>query len=129
MVGAGFDAGAVRPWDAGCCDSGGWALRTRQAKDTVPSGRLPASAAAPKAAARPTPRQARKRGTFTQTAEEMILSLLKGRKAMTTSQLAAAWKKAGRGGAVDNALSRMVKAKLLKRKSLGGKLGSEYRAG
>lgn len=84
----------------------------------------------PKApAAKPAPRKAGKRGTFKQTAEEMILSLLKGRKVLTTSQLAAAWKKAGRGSTVDNALSRMVKAKQLKRKPLGGKKGSEYRAG
>ena len=85
------------------------------------------SKAAP--AVKPAPRQTGKRGTFKQTAEEMILSLLKGRKAMTTSQLAAAWKKAGRGGTVDNVLSKMVKAKKLKRKPLGGKKGSEYRAG
>ena len=70
----------------------------------------------------------RKRRAFKQTAGEMILGLLKGRKALTTGQLAAAWKKAGRGGAVDNALSRMVAAKALKRKPLGGKKGSEYRA-
>jgi hypothetical protein len=58
----------------------------------------------------------------------MILSSLKGRKTLTTQELAAAWAKAGRGGAVDNALSRMVKAKKLKRKPLGGKLGSAYAA-
>src|ERR1035437_2547238 len=69
-----------------------------------------------------------KRGTFKRTAEEMILSLLKGRKAQPTSQLAAAWKKERRGGSVDNALSRMVKAGKLKRKPLGGKKGSAYRA-
>ena len=70
----------------------------------------------------------RRRGTFKQTAEEMILSLLKGRRVLTTSQLAAAWKKSGRAGPVDNTLSLMVKAKKLKRKPLGGKNGSEYRA-
>ena len=68
-----------------------------------------------------------KRGVYKQTAEEMILSLLQGRKALPTRQLAAAWKKAGRGGAVDNVLSNMVKAKKLTRKPLGGKQGSEYR--
>ena len=67
-------------------------------------------------------------GKFRLTAEEMILSLVKGRRVLTTRQLAAAWKKEKRGGAVDNALSRMVKAKKLKRKPLGGKKGSEYRA-
>jgi DNA-binding transcriptional regulator YiaG len=70
----------------------------------------------------------RRRGTFKQTAEEMILSLLKARRVLTTSQLAAAWKKSGRAGPVDNTLSLMVKAKKLKRKPLGGKKGSQYRA-
>jgi DNA-binding transcriptional regulator YiaG len=84
------------------------------------------AAAGPKAGGAPAGR--RKRGTFAQTAEEMILGLLSGRKALTTTQLAAAWKNAGRGGAVDNTLSRMVKARKLKRTSLGGKKGSEYRA-
>ena len=70
--------------------------------------------------------QRRKRGVFQQTAEAMILWLLKGRKVLTTGDLGSAWKKAGRGGAVDNTLSRMVKAKKLRRKPLGGKKGSEY---
>src|ERR1035437_2140649 len=80
------------------------------------------------APAQPAGQKPRKRGTFKRTAEEIILSLLKGRKALTTSQLAAAWKKERRGGSVDNALSRMVKAGKLKRKPLGGKKGSAYRA-
>ena len=71
----------------------------------------------------------RRRGTFKQTAEEMILSLLKAQRVLTTSQLAAAWKKSGRAGPVDNTLSLMVKAKKLKRVKLKGQKGSEYRAG
>lgn len=71
-------------------------------------------------------KEIRKRGRFNQTAEDLILSLLKGRKVRTTRELAAAWKKEARGGTVDNALSRMVKAGNLKRKPLGGKLGSQY---
>ena len=87
--------------------------------------------AEPKAApnAKSAPRRTAKRGQFKQTADEMILSLLKGRRVLTTSQLAAAWKKSGRGGKVDNVLSKMVKAKKLKRKPLGGRMGSEYRVG
>ena len=80
----------------------------------------PAKKAAPKS---------RQRGTFKQTAEELILLLLKGRKILTTSGLAVAWRKTGRGGTVDNILSKLVKARKLKRKPLGGKLGSEYRLG
>lgn len=82
-----------------------------------------------KSAANPAPRKTFKRGTFEQTAAEMILSLLKGRKVLKTSQLVAAWKKSGRGGKVDNVLSLMVASRKLKRKPLGGKKGSEYRVG
>ena len=82
-----------------------------------------------KVAAKPAPRKTFKRGVFKQTAEEMILGLLKGRRVLKTSQLVAAWKKSGRGGKVDNVLSLMVAARTLKRKPLGGKKGSEYRAG
>ena len=83
--------------------------------------------AAPAAVKMMTP-QRRRQGQYKQTAEEMILSLLKGRKILKTSQLVAEWKQAGRGGAVDNVLGRMVKAGKLKRKPLGGIKGSEYRA-
>jgi len=65
-------------------------------------------------------------GGFGQTAQELILSLLKGGRALTTRQLAGAWQKAGRGGTVDNALSKMVKARELTRTPLGGKRGSRY---
>lgn len=69
-----------------------------------------------------------KRGQFRQTGQELVLSLLKGRRVLTTSQLGAAWKQAGRGGTVDNVLGQLVKAKKLKRKPLGGMKGSEYQA-
>ena len=85
----------------------------------------PATAAVKPVVAKPAAAKPKKRGTFKQTAEELILSLLKGKKALT-SELAAAWKKSGRGGKVDQPLSRMVAAKKLKRKPLGGKRGSEY---
>jgi DNA-binding transcriptional regulator YiaG len=74
------------------------------------------------------PGRKKARGSFKQTAVELILSTLKGKKALTTKQLAAAWAKAGRGGVVDDALSKMVKAGKLKRQPLGGKKGSLYRA-
>ena len=72
--------------------------------------------------------QSQKRGQFQQTAKELVLSLLKGRRVLTTRQLGAAWKQAGRGGKVDNVLGQLVKAKKLKRKPLGEMMGSEYRA-
>ena len=74
----------------------------------------------------PTAPQRRK---FSQTAEQMILSLLKGRKAMTTAEINAAWKKSGRSGKADNSLSLMTKAGKLSSRKLEGAAGSEYRAG
>jgi DNA-binding transcriptional regulator YiaG len=70
-----------------------------------------------------------KRGKFTQSREEFILSLLKGRKSLTSAEINAAWKKAGRANNADNTLSLMVKAKKLKRMKLKVGKGSEYRAG
>ena len=71
-------------------------------------------------------RAAKKPGQYAQTADQFVLGLLKG-KTMTTQQLAAAWKKAGRGGTVDGQLSRLTKAGKLNRVSLGHKKGSNYR--
>ena len=85
------------------------------------------SKAPAKAAKSPAPKaKARKRGTFTQTGDEMILGLVKG-GGQTTTQLAKAWKKSGRGGKVDNVLSKLVKAGKLKREKLPkGQKGSTY---
>lgn len=69
-----------------------------------------------------------KRGRSKQTAAEFILSLLKGRKSLTSTEINAAWKKSGRPRNADNTLSLMVKAKQLKRAKLKGRKGSEYRA-
>lgn len=81
---------------------------------------MTAKAAAPKT---------RKRGEFKQSREEFILSLLKGRRSLTSTEINVAWKNAGRAGNADNALSLMVKAKKVKRTKLKGQMGSEYRAG
>jgi DNA-binding transcriptional regulator YiaG len=77
-------------------------------------------------AAQPAARRG-KRGTFSQTAEEMVLGLLKG-KALTTAQINAAWKKSGRKGSADVTLGKMVKARKLKRSKLKGQRGSAYKA-
>ena len=66
-----------------------------------------------------------KRGKYDQTAEEFIKGLVKSRKA-TSSEIAIAWKKSGRGGRADNTLSKMVKAGDLKRVKLKGERGSRY---
>jgi DNA-binding transcriptional regulator YiaG len=68
----------------------------------------------------------RKRGDYSQTAEEFIASLVKSRKATTSTQINAAWKRDGRGGNANNTLSRMVAARKLKRTKLKGERGSKY---
>jgi transcriptional regulator with XRE-family HTH domain len=69
----------------------------------------------------------RTRGSYDQTAEEFITSLVRGRKATTSSEINARWKAAGRPGKADNTLSRMVKAGALKRDKLKDDRGSKYR--
>ncbi len=67
----------------------------------------------------------RTRRRFDQTAAEFLLGLLKGRK-LTTAEVNAAWKKAGRGGKADVTLMQLVKAKKLKRAKVKGGRGSRY---
>jgi DNA-binding transcriptional regulator YiaG len=81
------------------------------------------------AAAKPAAPKAQKRGQLPLSREEFILSLLKGRKALTSKEINAAWKKSGRVANADNTLSIMTKAKKMKRTKLKGRKGSEYRAG
>ena len=78
--------------------------------------------------AKPAATKPQKHGQFKQSREEFILSLLKGRKTLTSTEINAAWKKSGRAANADNALSLMVKAKKLKRAKLQGQKGSQYRA-
>ena len=67
-----------------------------------------------------------KRGKFATTGQESILAFVKERKNPTTKQINANWKQEGRGGTADSLLGSLVKVKQLKRKKLGGKLGSQY---
>ena len=102
-------------------------------------GTGPAAKASPKAAAKsatkatataaPSPSPAkgrRKRQKFAVTGEQFILAFVKEKRNPTTKQINAHWTQAGRGGPAASLLSNMVKNKKLKRKSLGGKLGSEF---
>ena len=61
-----------------------------------------------------------------QTAEQFVLSLLGSRKASTSGEINAAWRKAGRQGKADNTLSLMVKARKVKRARLKDERGSRY---
>lgn len=68
----------------------------------------------------------RRRGTFATTAEDMILSLVRQRGGATTREIKEKWKSEGRGGTADNALSKMVKDKKLKRSPIEGQRGSRF---
>ena len=67
----------------------------------------------------------RQRGVFSETADQFVLGLLKG-KTITTAELTAAWAKSGRGGRVDNTLTKLTKAKQIKRETVKDGQGSEY---
>jgi hypothetical protein len=68
----------------------------------------------------------KKRKTFRQTAQQMILGLLKAGKTLTAAEIGDAWKKQGRGGKADNTLTTLVKDGKLKRISVEGQRGSRY---
>lgn len=73
------------------------------------------------------PKGRRKRGTFSQTAEQFILDLVAGDGA-TTAEINKKWTAAGRGGRADTALNRLFKAKKVKREKIKGAKGSIYTA-
>ena len=68
----------------------------------------------------------RKRGVFKESATAMILRLLAGGKPVSTTEIAAAWKKAGRKGKPSKTLSDLVKAKKVKREEVKGIRANNY---
>ena len=70
--------------------------------------------------------QRRRRHRFANSAEESILSFVKGHKSPTTQDIKKFWADEGRGGTADNALSKLVKEKKLKRNPLEGMRGSKF---
>ena len=81
----------------------------------------------PKAAVKKaaTPKVRRKRKKYAQTAEQLVLGLVKG-KGSTTAEINRAWKDGGRKGRADNTLNKMLKDGKLKRTPLKGQKGSTY---
>lgn len=67
----------------------------------------------------------RKRRRFEQNAEQFVLGLLK-EKPMTASEVNAAWKKSGRAGVSNNALTKLYQGKQIKRSKGEGKRGGVY---
>jgi hypothetical protein len=70
----------------------------------------------------------KKHRSFSKTADQFILDLVKGSKGMTTAQINAKWRQARGGGTADNTLSKLTGEKKLKRENLKGARGSSYRA-
>ena len=79
-------------------------------------------AGAKKAAA---PKAGRKKKKYAQTAEQLVLGLVKG-KGATTAGINKAWKAAGRTGRADNTLNLMFKKGTIKRQKIEGANGSMY---
>ena len=72
------------------------------------------------------PGKNRQRGRYSQTAEQFIAALVKGKRAITSAQINAAWSKSRRPGKADNTLSRMVKMRSLRREPVKQGRGSSY---
>jgi hypothetical protein len=68
----------------------------------------------------------RARGKFSTTAEDTILTFVRGHKNPTTAEINKHWKSEGRKGTADNALTKMVKEKKLKRAKVPEGRGSTY---
>ena len=95
---------------------------------TAALAKAAAVAAKAKAPAAPKAKRGRKRGQFTQTAEQFVTDFLNTGGPMTSTAINAAWKKAGRAGDANVTLSKMTKAKKLKREKLKEGKGSTYTA-
>jgi|GEM_PF-1520782 len=71
------------------------------------------------------PKAGRKRKKYAQTAEQLVLGLVKGKGAIS-SAINKAWKDGGRTGRADNTLNKMLKDGKVKRTPLKGQKGSTY---
>ncbi len=70
------------------------------------------------------PRRTRKQ--YPETAEQFVLSLLKGGKGVTSGQINTVWKDSGRKNTADNTLTLLAKKKAVKRTPLKEGRGSTY---
>src|SRR3954454_8670817 len=62
----------------------------------------------------------KRRGSFEMSGDESILAFIKSAGTPTTKEVNQHWKGEGRGGSADNALTKLVKMKKLKRIQLKG---------
>ena len=70
--------------------------------------------------------KASKPHTYATTAEQLILNFVKEEQNPTTQEIKKLWAKEGRKGKVDNALTRLIQARKLKRTPIVGGRGSRY---
>ena len=84
----------------------------------------PKGATTKKTSKRSTKRKTRRR--FAKTAEQFVLDLVTNAKQLTTREINARWKQAGRGGSADNALTNLIKSNKLQRQNIEGQRGSMY---
>jgi len=85
--------------------------------------RLNAISSAPSAGPR---RGRRKRRRFEMSGEDSIINYIRGHRDATTQDLKKHWASEGRGGTADNALSKLVREKKIKRYPLEGRRGSRF---
>ena len=70
----------------------------------------------------------RKRGRFSQSGDGSVVNFVKSKGSATTKQINEHWTKEGRSGRADNAITKLIKDKKLKRQNIKGARGSRYTA-
>ena len=70
----------------------------------------------------------RKRQRFEISGEQSIINFIRSHKDATTQDIKKHWASEGRGGTADNALSKLVREKKIKRYPLDGQRGSRFSA-
>jgi len=102
-------------------------VKASKAKPAKTKAAKPAKTVKKQASRKPAGRSTR--GSYKQTASQFIMTMFTGDQDLATSQIIGNWKKAKRGGKPDNALTKLVKNKDLKRVKVKGGRGSTYRTG
>jgi len=70
----------------------------------------------------------RTRGKFKTTGEQSVIAYVSKNPGCTTKDVNKHWQKEGRAGSADNALTKLVKEKKLKRTNIKGQRGSTFTA-
>jgi len=98
--------------------------------NAAPAKAAPARRGRPPLASAPAPVKGRKKrrkvGKYATSAEESLLAFVSQHKNPATKELKKHYFSEGRGGTVDNVLSKLVREKKLKREPLKGERGSRY---